>query len=184
MKQTQEKVNVTRLLSFLPVSLSSAPPPSGPSSTSMQRRRELTASFSFHPHCCFSPPANLFLCLGRLFSASHTCRTETAEQRAKEGGREGGRKRKKEEATSSAHPPKTAVVLKEACVCMCVSCQAEHVCMCVSLRVSSAYLRAGRPARPAGLESDGHTLSGGRSCSLRLCSSSPITTTPKASRLR
>lgn len=40
---------------------------------------------------------------------------------------------------SSAHPPKTAVVLKEAYkerVFACVSCQSEHVCMCVSLRVS------------------------------------------------
>lgn len=40
---------------------------------------------------------------------------------------------------SSAHPPKTAVVLKEAYkerVCACVSCQGEHVCMCVSSQVS------------------------------------------------
>lgn len=40
---------------------------------------------------------------------------------------------------SSAHPPKTAVVLKEAhkeCVFACVSCRSEHVCMSVNLRVS------------------------------------------------
>lgn len=96
-----------------------------------------TSSLSFHPHCCFRPPANLFLSApssyGCVFSLGHVC------DRNPPNGKKGRRKY----VIPCTHPPKTAVVLKEvykervssmrvmrvrvrlracACVCACRPC--------------------------------------------------------------
>lgn len=93
-----------------------------------------TSSLSSHPHCCFRPPANAFLStssassvLRVLFSASDVC------DRKPPNGKKGRRKY----VISRAHPPKTAVVLKEA-----------HKELALSMRVvcARACLRVCQPA--------------------------------------
>lgn len=79
---------------------------------------------------------------------------------------------------SSAHPPKTAVALKEAFkerVFACVSCQSEHGCMYVSLRVS--LCTCGSVSKPVCSQSE--VVSAGHSCSPPL-----LIPPPKASCLR
>lgn len=81
-----------------------------------------TSSLSFCPCCYFKPSANLFFCFSlSVFSFSHMRDRNS-------------KKRRRKHVISSAHPPKTAVALKEALKeFACVSCRSEHVCMYVSV---------------------------------------------------
>lgn len=79
-----------------------------------------TSSLSFHPYCYFRPPANLFLSISASSVLRVCFRPLTCARQKPPNSKKGRRKY----AISSAHPPKTAVVLKEAhkesVVCMCV----------------------------------------------------------------
>lgn len=108
-------------------------------------RRGCTSFLSFHPHCCFRPPANPFLSAppscGCVFSLGHMC--DRTHQTARKGGGS---------MWSLAHILPRRPLCWRRCtrsVCLaCVSCAWERVCVCVRLvpALWSAYLRVSEEA--------------------------------------
>lgn len=144
------------------------PPILHPHTRKAAARSGHTSSLSFHPYCYFRPPANLFLST-LASSVLWVCFQPLTCARQKPPNSKKGRRKY---VISSAHPPKTAVVLKEAhkerVVCMRVSCQGEHVCMSLYLWVSEQAWR----------ESQSEGVRAGHSCSPPL-----LPPPPEASRL-
>lgn len=107
-------------------------------------RRGCTSSLSFHPHCCFRPPANPFLSAppscGCVFSLGHMC------DRNPPNGKKGRRKY----VISCTHPPKTAVVLKEVHKERVFSMRVMRVRACLRVCASRAGVKVCVPAGKRG----------------------------------
>lgn len=114
-KLTHEKLNVTRLFSFLPGCLRClllCTPASSYLGVAGSSGYNILFFFSTLLLICFSVSPSL-LWVSVFFLASHTCTTKTTKQQERE----------EEVSTFSAHPPKTAVVLKEAYKQRVFACQ-------------------------------------------------------------